>query len=90
MLMSVWWRGGYGRISGGLRMWELAGESREATLGYGAHSTSTSVLAPSRPKGGGTTITARRSVATGGVARSSGGVFLRISRRRKTRYGRFE
>jgi hypothetical protein len=43
-----------------------------------------------RPSGDSTTITARVTVATGGAARYSGGVFLRISRRRKTRYGEFE
>jgi hypothetical protein len=37
-----------------------------------------------------TTPTTRRTVSTGGAAGSSGGVFLRISRRRKTRYGGFE
>jgi hypothetical protein len=34
--------------------------------------------------------TERKTVATGGAARYGVGVFLRISRRRKTRYGRFE
>jgi hypothetical protein len=36
------------------------------------------------------TPTTRRIVATGGAARSGGGVFMRINRRRKTRYGGFE
>jgi hypothetical protein len=29
-LMGVWWRGGYGRINGGLQLLELAADSREA------------------------------------------------------------
>jgi hypothetical protein len=43
-----------------------------------------------RPKGGSTTPTARRIVTMGGAVRSGGGVFLRINRRRETRYGGFE
>jgi hypothetical protein len=31
-----------------------------------------------------------KDVATGGAARSGGGMLMRISRRRKTRYGGFE
>jgi hypothetical protein len=37
--MYLWkfvWRGGYGLISGGLRVLELAAERREAPLGKGA------------------------------------------------------
>jgi hypothetical protein len=41
-------RGGYGWISGGTRMLELAAESREASLGYGARSTLTNMLTSSR------------------------------------------
>jgi hypothetical protein len=37
----------------------------------------------SRPKGASMTTTSRRTTATGKEARSSGWVFLRISRRRK-------
>jgi hypothetical protein len=48
------------------------------------------MMTSSQPKGGNTILTARRTVATGGAARSSGGEFLRINRRRKTRYGGFE
>jgi hypothetical protein len=33
----VWWRGGYGRIIGGLRVLELAAESLEASLVYVDH-----------------------------------------------------
>jgi hypothetical protein len=80
----------YGRINGGTRVLELAAESREASLGYGARSTSTNMLTSSRPKEGSTTTTSRRNVATGGAARSGGGVFLRISRHRKTRYEGFQ
>jgi hypothetical protein len=40
--MSVWRRGGYGRISGGTRALELAMVSREATPGKGARLLSTS------------------------------------------------
>jgi hypothetical protein len=65
---------------------QLAAESLEATHGYGACSTSTDMLTSSRPKGGSTTATPRRIVATGGAARFGGKVFLRTSRRRKTRY----
>jgi hypothetical protein len=60
---------GYGRISGGTRALELAAESREASLGYGARSTSTSLLTLSRPKEDSTTPLARRAVAMGGAAR---------------------
>jgi hypothetical protein len=49
---SVWRRGGYGRIRDGTRALELAADSREATLGYGARSMSTSMVTASRPKGG--------------------------------------
>jgi hypothetical protein len=49
-LMSVWWRGVYGRINGGMRALDLAMVSREATQGKGARSLSTShvPLEPSR------------------------------------------
>jgi hypothetical protein len=77
-------------INGGLRVLELAAETREVALGYGACTTSTSMRTSSRPKVGGTTRAARRTVATGGVARYGGGVIRRISRRRKTRYGEYE
>jgi hypothetical protein len=87
---SVWWRGWYGLIGGGTRVFELAAESREAALGYGARSTSTSLLTSSRPKGGNTTPRARIIVATGRAARSCDGMFLGISRRRLTWYGGFE
>jgi hypothetical protein len=64
---------GYGRISGGgTRVLELAAESRGMALGYGARSTSTSLLTSSRPKGGITTPKTR-VVATGGAARYGGG-----------------
>jgi hypothetical protein len=53
--------------------WNPAAESRKATLGYGARSTSTSMLTPSRLKGGSMTPSARRTVAMEGAARSSGG-----------------
>jgi hypothetical protein len=43
-----------------------------------------------RPKGGSTTTTMRRNVATGEAARCGGGWFMRISCRRKARYGGFE
>jgi hypothetical protein len=45
------WREGNGRVSGGLRMLELAVESREAALGKGARYTSTGMLTSSSPKG---------------------------------------
>jgi hypothetical protein len=77
--MSVCWLGGHGRISGGTRVLELAAESREAALGYGARSTSTSMLTQSRPKWGITTPTTRRTIATGGAAGLGGGVFFRIN-----------
>jgi hypothetical protein len=47
---TVWRRGGYGWISGGTRMLEVAAESREASLGYGARSTLINMLTSSRPK----------------------------------------
>jgi hypothetical protein len=90
IVMTMWRRGKYGRISGGTRVLELAADSREATIGCGARSTSTSVLTSTRPKGGSKTTTARRTVAIGEAARSGGGVILMSSRRRKTRYGGFE
>jgi hypothetical protein len=46
IFMIVWWRRGYGRISCGTRVLELAAGSREATVGYGACSTSTNLLEP--------------------------------------------
>jgi hypothetical protein len=48
------------------------------------------MLTWSRPKAGSTTPSARKIIATGGAARYGGEVFLRINRRRKTRYGGFE
>jgi hypothetical protein len=48
------------------------------------------MLTSSWPKGGSTTTIAKRIVATEGAARFGGGVFLRITHRRKTRYGGFE
>jgi hypothetical protein len=69
---------------------ELAAESRKATLGYGARSTSTSMLTSSRPKEGGTTATTRRTVATERAVSFGGGVIRRMRRRRKARYGGFE
>jgi hypothetical protein len=41
------WRGVYGRINGGLKVLELAPDSREATLGMGARYTSTGMLTSS-------------------------------------------
>jgi hypothetical protein len=79
---SAWWRGGYGGINGGLRELELAAESRKATLGSCARSTSTSLLTSSRPKGGSTTTTTMVAHASGGAARFGGRVIRRISRRR--------
>jgi hypothetical protein len=40
-MWNILWREGYGRISGGMRVLEVAADSREATPGKGAHSTST-------------------------------------------------
>jgi hypothetical protein len=80
---------GYGRISGGTRVWELAAESHEAPLRYGARSTSTCLMTLSRTKGGSTTLGARRIIATGGATRYGGGL-IRMIRRRTTRYGGFE
>jgi hypothetical protein len=76
--------------NGGTRVLEMAAESREATVVYGARSTWTSLLTSSRTIGGSTTPSARRIVAMGRAARSGGGVFLRINRHRKNRYGGFE
>jgi hypothetical protein len=87
---SEQWRGGYGRINGGTWVLELATESREAPLGYGARSTSTGMLTSNRLKGDNMTQATIRTAATGGAARFGGGVCERISRRRKTRYGGFE
>jgi hypothetical protein len=72
IFMSVWWRGGFGRIIGGTRVLELAAESREVTQRYCARPTLTDMLTSSRPKGGSTT-TMMRTVATGGAARYGGG-----------------
>jgi hypothetical protein len=73
IVMCVWKRGGYGRSSGGTRVVKLAAESQEATLGYGARSTSTNMLTSRRPKGGQHDTNNMRIVATRGVARSGGG-----------------
>jgi hypothetical protein len=51
-LMSVWSRGGCGRMNGGTRVITLALNSREAALRKGARCTSTSLLKSSRPHGG--------------------------------------
>jgi hypothetical protein len=43
--MNYFWRGGYGRISGGFIVLKLAADSREAALGKaGARYTSTGLL----------------------------------------------
>jgi hypothetical protein len=39
--MNVFWLGGYGRISGGIRVLELEADNREAAPGKGACSLST-------------------------------------------------
>jgi hypothetical protein len=39
--VKSFWRGGYGRINGGLRVLELAAHGREVTLGKVARYTST-------------------------------------------------
>jgi hypothetical protein len=51
-LRGLCMRGGYGRINGGTRVFELAAESRDIAVGYGVRSASTSMLTSSRPKGG--------------------------------------
>jgi hypothetical protein len=66
---------------GGLGVLEIAADSREV-LGKAARYSSISMLTSSRPKGGSTTPTSRRTVATEVAARSSGGVIFKINRRR--------
>jgi hypothetical protein len=68
---------------------ELAAENWEETLGYGARSTSATLLTSSRPKGG------ARHHQRGGLSRREelrglAEVFLKINRRRKTRFGGFK
>jgi hypothetical protein len=41
--MCFFWRGGYGRVSGGTLVLELTADSREAAPRKGARSTSTNV-----------------------------------------------
>jgi hypothetical protein len=82
-LKSVWWQGGYGRISGGTRALELAMVNREATLGHGARSPSTSLVPvePSRGEGHDMTQAGGRSQAEQRLCEAA--AILTISRRRK-------
>jgi hypothetical protein len=66
------WRGGYGWINGRWRVLELAVDIRKAAPGKGGRCLPIGMLRSSRPKGGSTTPTKRRTVATGRAAWSGG------------------
>jgi hypothetical protein len=88
-LKRVWWRGGYGRISGGTRALELAMVSREATYGKGARSPSTShvPVGPSRGVRHDVIHVGGRSQAEKRLGEEA--AILTIIRHRKAMYGSF-
>jgi hypothetical protein len=85
--MSVWWRGGYGRINGGTRALELATVIREVAPGKGARSLSTShvPVEPSRGESHDMTHAGSWSLAEERLGEAA--AILMISRRRKSMYG---
>jgi hypothetical protein len=65
------------------------GKPRSSARGYGARSTSSSLLTSSRPKGSSTTLAMRR-LSRRKVMRGLAAEVRRTNRRRKSRYGGFE
>jgi hypothetical protein len=84
------WREGYGRISGGTRVLELAADSQEATPRKGARSTSNIAheVEHTHLRGWSSTPTTRRTTAARGAARY-GGADFRSAAAGKTLYGGF-
>jgi hypothetical protein len=86
-LRSVWWRGGYGRISGGTRALELAMVSREAKPEKGSRSPSTSHVPIERSRGGRHDMTHAGGRSQAEQRLCEVAAILMKSRRRKAMYG---
>jgi hypothetical protein len=72
--VECFWQRGYGRINYMWRVLGLAVDIHETTLGKGSHRHSTSMYVDvETTRGGSTTPSKRRSVATRGAVWSSGG-----------------
>jgi hypothetical protein len=71
---NTFWRGRYGRITGGMRVLKLEADRREAALGKGARSMSTSAphVEHTHKMGWNSTFPARRTSAAKGLARFGG------------------